>query len=138
MPRIKKAQPAPKGKTRKVKPAATAKAPKIKTVLSPADQERIDDLTGGSARSLREALEQWDNERAALAALHDENTALSLYFRRMGFLIDLMAKVVFQMENDIPLFMTPAVRKAVDNYKDQLNALKPALEDAKEIANSRT
>jgi len=132
MPRIKKDQPA-KGKTaRKVKPA------KVKTVLSPADQERIEELTGGSARTLREAFDQWDNERLALAALHDENNALSIYFRRMGFLIDLMGKVIKQMESESPLFMTPKMRAAVDSYRDQLAALKPVMDAAAEIAKLRT
>ncbi len=39
-------------------------------------------LTGGSAESLLEAIEQWERERQALAETFDENQALCISFRQ--------------------------------------------------------
>lgn len=115
----------------RTKKTTLVKTARIKTQLSPKDQERIEELTGGSAGKLSDALDQWEAERAALAELHDESQALVIYVSKFQEILASIKLLVSYLENESPLFMTPKMRKAIESYRAGEKDILPVLKEVK-------
>ena len=81
------------------------------------DEERAIELTGGSADTLTEALDQWEREREALAELFDENQALSILLRQLDTAVTMAQSIVDQVEKDAALFITQKTRDKIEKFR---------------------
>jgi len=87
------------------------------------DEQRAITMTGDSAETLADALDQWENERAALAELFDENQALTISFRRYDITMTLAEKLITALEMDAAMFITQKTRDKIEQFREQMRAL---------------
>jgi len=84
-----------------------------------ADEARAIELTGGSADTLTEALDQWEREREALAELFEENQALTIINRRLRLVMNLAMKIIDTMESETQMFITEKTRRKIEQFREQ-------------------
>jgi hypothetical protein len=103
------------------------------------DVQRAIDMTGSTAETLGEALDQWENERGALSQLMDENLAMEITFRRYEIVVALADTLINTLEASAQMFITQAHRNKIQQFREQLQKLGPhrthgklMIEDAKE------
>lgn len=84
------------------------------------DEERAIEITGGSARSLEEALDQWEAERQALAELYDENQSLVISFRHFDVAAAIAEQIIAAVELDASMFIKPATREKIEQFREQI------------------
>lgn len=104
-------------------------------------EERAILLTGGTAADLNQSLDQWENEREALAQLYDENQALLISFRRYDLVMILAEKIINGLELDAAMFITQKSRDKIQQFREQLKLLQNSrIQDRyiKELSNDRT
>ena len=94
---------------------------------------RAIELTGGSADTLAEALDQWEREREALAELFDENQALSISFRLYDITMTLAEQIINVVEIDAQMFMTQKSRDKIAKFREQLQILQKRRANDREI-----
>jgi len=88
------------------------------------DTERAIEITGGSAESLAEALDQWEAERIALAELFDENQAFAICFRQYDLTMTLAEKLINALELDAAMFISQKTRDQIAKFREQLQNTK--------------
>lgn len=86
-------------------------------------EERAIEMTGGSAATLAEALDQWEAEREALSQLFDENAALTISFRRYDLSMTLAENIINTIEQDAAMFITQKTRDKIAKFRDQMSQL---------------
>lgn len=90
-------------------------------------------FTGGEAKTLTEALDQWENERQALAELYDENQALILSFRQYDVTMTLAANLIDILEIDAQMFITEKTRDKIAQFREHLTRLEKRRAQSREI-----
>lgn len=81
------------------------------------------ELTGGSAENIAEAIEQWKNERLALAEFADENQALTISFRQFDIAMTIAEQLIASIEKDAGMFITQAARDKIEQFRTQVKLL---------------
>ena len=102
------------------------------------DEERAIELTGGSVDTLAEALDQWENERQALAELFDENQALTISFRIYDTTMKLAEGIINIVEIDAQMFMSQKTRDKIAQFREQVQKLEARREACREIVADAT
>lgn len=95
----------------------------------------------GEAKTLAEALDQWEEERQALAELFDENQAFAISFRLYDLTMSLAEQVIGLVEKEAAMFITENTRSRIAAFYHQMRALdKRRATDRQNIidANGRT
>ena len=69
-----------------------------------------------------EAVKNLMGERAGMVELHDENTALRIYNRRLRLVVDYALQVFELCERDLALFITPKVWEMITKSREQIRA----------------
>jgi hypothetical protein len=87
------------------------------------DTERAIEITGGSAETLSEALDQWENERQALGELFDENQALTISFRQYDITMKFATQIMETVENEAAMFLTEKTRAKIATFHFQMQEL---------------
>ena len=98
-----------------------------------ADEARAIELTGGSADTLAEALDQWENERQALQELFDENQALTISFRTYDITMTLAEQIINAVEIDAQMFMTQKSRDKIAQFRKQIKELEARRNHSREM-----
>lgn len=111
----------------------TKKTSSKKSVLTKADQERIAELTGGDTDELAPALDQWEQEREALAALYDENQALEIYMNRAKILITSYKEIIKQLNNEAGMFVTQRTRDKIKTFWNEVKDMEGAVKKAAKV-----
>lgn len=111
----------------------TKKAAPKKSVLTETDQERIAQLTGGDTDELSPALDQWEQERAALTALYDETQALEIYMNRTKILISSYKQIIKQMNAEAGLFLTQRTRDKIDSFWAEVKEVEETIKQAGKV-----
>jgi len=97
------------------------------------NMERAIDMTGGSADTLAEALDQWEREREALVELFDENEAFTISFRIYDLTMTLAEKIINTVEIDAAMFMTQKSRDKIAQFRKQVQDLQARRANDREI-----
>ena len=95
------------------------------------NMERAIDMTGGSADTLAEALDQWEREREALVELFDENEAFTISFRIYDLTMTLAEKIINTVEIDAAMFMTQKSRDKIAQFREQHQKAENAIVQSK-------
>jgi hypothetical protein len=102
-------------------------------------EQRAVDMTDGNAADLGEAIDQWENERQALADLFDENQALTLSFRRYHITMSLAEAVIRLLEAEAGMFITQTARNKIKEFHEQLGKLRKFIaQDMSIVADAHT
>jgi hypothetical protein len=86
------------------------------------DTERALEIAG-EAKTLAEALDQWEREREAIAELFDENQALAISFRQYDLTMGLAEQIVGLMEREAAMFITENTRSKIAAFYHQMREL---------------
>ncbi len=73
-----------------------------------------------------EAVRNLEAEREGMRELHDENTALRIYNRRLRLVVDYALQVFDVCEHDLALFITPKAREMITKSREQIRAAEKA------------
>lgn len=85
------------------------------------------------ADNLDEALASWEAERQAMRELHDNNTALVIYNRRIRLIIILCVKAFEMLDQHGAMFLPPKVLEIIGQVRDQIQKADKALAASQEI-----
>jgi regulator of replication initiation timing len=77
---------------------------------------RLYNITGHTA-DLDEALDEFENVKAAVGELFNENQALSILNRQMRLTLDFASKAMDIVERDAAMFITPKARKWIEQFR---------------------
>ncbi|MBK8421788.1 hypothetical protein [Candidatus Villigracilis saccharophilus] len=88
---------------------------------------RIEELLGMlGCDDVAEAVRNLEAERQGMRELHDENTALRIYNRRLRLVVDYALQVFDVCERDLALFITPKAREMITKSREQIRAAEKA------------
>ena len=91
----------------------------------------------GTDGTLEDAIEQWRNERVALAELFDENEAMKIIVRRVRVTLTLANQIVTKFNaTDGGLFIEPKLRRLIEQFTEQHAALEKAVAHSKELTDT--
>ncbi|MBI5942888.1 MAG: hypothetical protein HY864_00850 [Chloroflexi bacterium] len=82
---------------------------------------------------LAEALENLEGERQGMRELHDENTALKIYNRRLRLIVDYALQVFEIAEGDAGMFLTSRAREGMRKSREQIALAEKAIGESKGI-----
>lgn len=88
-------------------------------------------MTG--ADSLDEVIANWEAERQAMRELHDANTALVIYNRRIRLIITIAVKAFDMLDQQGSMFLPSKVMDIIAQVRDQIGKADRALAASKEI-----
>ena len=71
-----------------------------------------------------EAVRNLMGERAGMVEMHDENTALRIYNRRLRLVVDYALQVFELCERDLALFITPKAREMIAKSRELVKRMK--------------
>lgn len=91
-------------------------------------EQRAIEFTGGTAESLSDALDQWENERQAMADLYDENQAYNIRNRKLWLCLQLADKAIAAVETDAGMFITTKARAVIQKFRDHFSNLNRTLD----------
>jgi hypothetical protein len=94
-------------------------------------ETRLEELTGGAAADLDEALDQWEQEREALSQFADQNQALEIYNRRLRLTLDMAEKSVALLETEAGMFISSKTRDKIQQFREQLDKTRNAAVQSK-------
>ena len=83
--------------------------------------------------NLQGILRVLSEERWAMAQMHDTNTALKIYNRRLRFVVDLALKIYQEIEDFSPMFLPERVRKMIGDSRNQIANADKVILASKEI-----
>ena len=87
------------------------------------DVKKIEELLAMlGCDDVEQALRNLMGEREGMVELHDENTALKIYNRRLRLVVDYALKVFDICERDLALFITPKAREMIAKSREQIRA----------------
>jgi len=86
-------------------------------------EELADLMTGGHTEDPKEAFEQWEAERQALAELFDDNQALTISVRRYQVTLALAEKAINAVEKDAAMFITQLSRNSITQFREQMRKI---------------
>ena len=87
------------------------------------DVEKIEELLALlGTDDVGEAVKNLVGEREGMVELHDENTALKIYNRRLRLVVDYALQVFDICERDLALFITPKAREMMEKSREQIRA----------------
>jgi hypothetical protein len=104
--------------------------------MSKADIDRALELAG-EAKTLAEALDQWEREREAIADLMDENQALVIHHMQLTVALAEAADVVEQVEKEASMFLTQKTRNRIQQYRNLLNEQEKRRAEVKQLIADR-
>ena len=91
------------------------------------DVKKIEELLGMlGCDDVVQAVKNLEGERAGMVELHDENTALRIYNRRLRLVVDYALQVFDICERDLALFITPKAREMITKSREQIRAAEKA------------
>jgi len=86
-------------------------------------EARAIEITGGSAETLSEALDQWEAEREALGQLFDENQGFTISFHKYDITMELAEKLINALELDVAMFISQKTRDKIKQFREQMQEL---------------
>jgi len=95
-------------------------------------ENRILEITGHTT-DINEALDEFENVKAAVGELFDANQALAILNRRMRLTLDFASKAMDIVERDAQMFITPKARKWIEQFREQYGKLSNTISQSKEI-----
>ena len=85
---------------------------------------RIEELLGMlGCDDVAEAVRNLEAEREGMRELHDENTALRIYNRRLRLVVDYALQVFDVCERDLALFITPKTREMITKSREMVERM---------------
>ena len=90
----------------------------------------LTDFTGTD--NLEDALKMWQAEREAMGELHDENTALKIYNRRLRLVIDLVLRLCTELDKG-GMFLPAKVPALVTNIRKVIKDMEVSIIGSKEL-----
>lgn len=90
----------------------------------------LTDFTGTD--NLEDALKMWQAEREAMCELHDENTALKIYNRRLRLVIDLVLRLCAELDKG-GMFLPAKVPALVTNIRKVIKDMEVSIIGSKEL-----
>lgn len=90
----------------------------------------LTDFTGTD--NLEDALKMWHAEREAMCELHDENTALKIYNRRLRLVIDLVLRLCTELDKS-GMFLPAKVPALVTNIRKVIKDMEVSIIGSKEL-----
>ena len=89
------------------------------------DVKKIEELLGMlGCDDVVQAVKNLEGERAGMVELHDENTALRIYNRRLRLVVDYALQVFDICERDLALFITPKAREMIAKSRELVKRMK--------------
>ena len=85
---------------------------------------------------LEQAIENIKAERAGMRELHDENTALKIYNRRLRLIVGYALQVYETVEGDAGVFLTSKAREGIRKSREQIKQAERAIGESKLIVES--
>lgn len=85
---------------------------------------------------LEQAIENIKAERAAMREIHDENTALKIYNRRLRLIVTYALQVYETVEGDAGIFLTSKAREGIRKSREQIEQAARAIVESKMITES--
>ena len=77
------------------------------------------------------AVRNLEGEREGIIELHDENTALRIYNRRLRLVVDYALQMFDICERDLTLFITPKVLEMIAKSRGQIRAAEKAISESR-------
>ncbi len=90
----------------------------------------LTDFTGTD--NLEDALKMWHAEREAMCELHDENTALKIYNRRLRLVIDLVLRLCAELDKG-GMFLPQKVPSLVTTIRKVIKDMEVSIIGSKEL-----
>jgi hypothetical protein len=90
------------------------------------------------ADNLDEVIANWEAERQSMRELHDNNTALIIYNRRLRLIITLCEKTFEMLDMQGALFLPEKVIETINQVREQIKKGDRAIAASQEICNQRT
>ena len=84
---------------------------------------------------LAQAIENIEGERQGMRELHDENTALKIYNRRLRLLVDFGLQIYDVMERDVGMFLPEKARTLIAKSREQIAQAEKAIKGSIDIVN---
>jgi regulator of replication initiation timing len=94
--------------------------------------DRLFAITGHTA-DLDEALDEFENVKAAVSELHDENQALTILNRRLRLCLDLARVSLTAMQGEAGMFISDKTRAKAETFIEQYEKLDAARVQSKMI-----
>lgn len=85
---------------------------------------------------LEQAILNIKAERADMLKLHDENTALKIYNRRLRLIVAYSLQVYETVEGDAGVFLTSKAREGIRKSREQIEQAERAITESKMISES--
>lgn len=85
---------------------------------------------------LEQAIKNINEERAGMREIHDENTALKIYNRRLRLIVDYALQVYETVEGDAGVFLTSKAREGIRKSREQFEQAERAISESKMIVES--
>lgn len=83
---------------------------------------------------LEQAIKNIEAERAGMRELHDENTALKIYNRRLRLIVTYALQVYETCEGDAGIFLTSKAREGIRKSREQIEQAERVIGESKMIA----
>jgi len=95
--------------------------------------ERVEELYRlFGTEDLAEMIESIEGERQGMRELHDENTALKIYNRRLRLVVEMAARV-FDLLGDVAMFMPGDTRALIEKAREQIAQVQRTVAESKAI-----
>ena len=85
---------------------------------------------------LNQAIKNIKAERAGMLEMHDENTALKIYNRRLRLIVTYALQVYEIVEGDAGMFLTSKAREGIQKSREQIAQAERAIGESKMIVES--
>lgn len=85
---------------------------------------------------LEQAIKNIKAERTGMRELHDENTALKIYNRRLRLIVTYALQVYETVEGDAGIFLTSKAREGIRKSREQIEQAERAIAESKMISDS--
>ncbi len=85
---------------------------------------------------LEQAIKNIKAEHAGMRELHDENTALKIYNRRLRLIVTYALQVYETVESDAGIFLTSKAREGIRKSREQIEQAERAIAESKMITES--
>ena len=82
---------------------------------------------------LAEAIKNIEGERTAMLELHDENTALKIYNRRLRLVVDFTLLIFDALEGEGGMFLSSKVRDLIGKSRNQIALADRVISESKSL-----
>lgn len=95
-------------------------------------QERIAEITG-EAKSISDALDQWELERTTMSELFDENQAYEIINLKLRAAISLAEKAIEQCEHEAQMWVTQRTRATIAKFRELVKSIESTITHSRSI-----